>query len=224
MSGKVVGWAYDQRLGSPTLKAVLAKLADHANDDGFMWPLVETLTDATELSERAVRAALKELAERGLLEIRHRIGRGGQRGSVYRLQVPWPMKGRPPADWDRAAPPAPRPPAQGAPAPAPDAPLRGAGGAPPKEPSLKPTDEPSAGERARDPEGAHARRLRRELGDAVFATWFGEAVFDDGPPPTVTLPSMLKAREVERRYLVRLQRMIGNDVKVIHGKRRDLAA
>lgn len=52
---------------SPTVKVVAVALADQANDQGMCWPALSTLAARTCLSERAVRKALRDLEEDGLL-------------------------------------------------------------------------------------------------------------------------------------------------------------
>jgi hypothetical protein len=68
VSIQAVSWAMQQRLNSPTLKFVLIAVANYADEDGFCWPSQKRLSRDTELSERAVRDALKRLEERGILE------------------------------------------------------------------------------------------------------------------------------------------------------------
>jgi hypothetical protein len=54
----------------PTQKLVLLALADYASDDGCnVYPSVETLTGKTSLKERAIRGALVEMREAGLLVV-----------------------------------------------------------------------------------------------------------------------------------------------------------
>ena len=55
MSGKCVGWAMEQKIGSPVGKLVLVKLADNANDDGVAWPEVKRMVTDTELSDATGR-------------------------------------------------------------------------------------------------------------------------------------------------------------------------
>jgi len=67
MSITAINWAYKIKAGSARNKAVLAVLANHANDDGKCWPRIRTLAAETELDERTVRLALDDLAKRGLI-------------------------------------------------------------------------------------------------------------------------------------------------------------
>jgi len=100
---------------SAAQKAVLISLADQANDDGYCWPSVKTITVRTCLSERAVQGAIKWLAAAGILRTSERSGTS----TVYHLT---------PAAY---APPQEMRPAPAAPSPAP------AAGVPPQE--LHPT-------------------------------------------------------------------------------------
>lgn len=77
MAGVVVGWAYRQKTGSPTAKAVLVKLAENANEEGEAWPSIVRMVRETELSRRTVMLKLRELEELGLIRIVNT--RNGQR-------------------------------------------------------------------------------------------------------------------------------------------------
>lgn len=70
---------------SPTQKVVLWALADQANDDGEAWPSIAGLMEATCLSERAIRGALRELEGAGFIETE--AGGGRNRTSCYRLAM-----------------------------------------------------------------------------------------------------------------------------------------
>lgn len=71
---------------SPTQKVVLWALADQANDrTAEAWPSIAGLMEATCLSERSVRGALRELEVLGL--IMTTPGGGRYRTSVYRLAM-----------------------------------------------------------------------------------------------------------------------------------------
>ncbi len=68
MSVRAVSWAYGLNLGSMTQKAVLLYLAYRAREeDNCAWPSVNLIQVETELSERAVRKALRELRDKGLI-------------------------------------------------------------------------------------------------------------------------------------------------------------
>lgn len=66
---------------SPAQKAVLISMADQANDDGYCWPSVGTISNRTCLSERAVQGAIKWLQSAGLLGTSERRGTS----SVYQI-------------------------------------------------------------------------------------------------------------------------------------------
>lgn len=95
MSGKLVGLAMERRVGSPTAKLVLVKLADQANDDGISWPSVKTICKHTELSERAVQEQIRKLEKMGLLRIVPRRREDGKSTSnVYQLLLALPEVAR----------------------------------------------------------------------------------------------------------------------------------
>ena len=62
-------------------KAVLISLADNANDEGVCWPSVARISERTCLAERTVQAAIKWLAQVGILSVRERMGRS----TIYTL-------------------------------------------------------------------------------------------------------------------------------------------
>ncbi len=92
MSGKVVGWAMEQRTGSPTTKLVLLKLADNSNEEGVCWPSVPLMVRHTELCERAIRKHLAVLEQRGLIAVERRNVDGAQLPNIYHLNVPKPIR------------------------------------------------------------------------------------------------------------------------------------
>lgn len=70
MSVRAVSWAYGLNLGSMTQKAVLLYLAYRAREeDDCAWPSVNLIQVETELSERAVHKALRELRDKGLIAL-----------------------------------------------------------------------------------------------------------------------------------------------------------
>lgn len=85
LSIKIIEAVWDVRVGSPTDKLVLLALADYANDRGRCWPSVPALMQRTELSDRAVRTAIKRLSAAGHVEVIHRQ----RHSSIFTLhQVP----------------------------------------------------------------------------------------------------------------------------------------
>jgi hypothetical protein len=67
-----------------TQKLVLLLLADHANDAGECWPSIDGLAADACLSDRAVRAAVRDLEAAGLVAAADRKG-GRHRTTRYRL-------------------------------------------------------------------------------------------------------------------------------------------
>lgn len=87
MSVAHVTWAFKQKL-PPTRKFVLVALADRCNKDTLRCdPCIETLMKDTCLGERAVRQALSDLCEAGILT-RYRQRRQDGSWSQYRYQFP----------------------------------------------------------------------------------------------------------------------------------------
>ena len=66
-----------------TQKVILWAMADQADDEGQCWPSVAGLMEATCLSERALRDALRTLEAAGILSTE--VGGGRNRTSTYRL-------------------------------------------------------------------------------------------------------------------------------------------
>lgn len=89
MSIVALAWAKQQKTGSPARKAVLMVLADFADEDGKAWPSVRRIEEDTELSERTVRTAIKELKKAGLINIVHRTSEatGLSRSNAYFLAL-----------------------------------------------------------------------------------------------------------------------------------------
>ncbi len=83
MSLRATTWAWAARAGSPTAKLVLFALAEHADEVGMCWPSVARLRAGTELSERAIRTALRDLEAAGLIATEARDGQV----SRYRLAI-----------------------------------------------------------------------------------------------------------------------------------------
>lgn len=68
MNDNAFQWAFAQQTGSPTTKHVLVVLAFHSDDTGMFAQPQRILAQATELSERTVRNALKQLEAGGFLK------------------------------------------------------------------------------------------------------------------------------------------------------------
>ena len=82
MSVRATEWARGQRTGSPTAKALLAYLAERADDDGECWPSVDLIADETELGRRTVIRQIAALEAGGWLAVIR-----SRRGNRYRLAV-----------------------------------------------------------------------------------------------------------------------------------------
>ncbi len=98
MSNMHLRLAWLQKCGGPTAKAVLVSMADHADEDGACFPSVARLAAHTELSERAVRSALRRLEAAGLVKSRARSGTS----TLYVLNLETPAPSAAPAS--RSAP------------------------------------------------------------------------------------------------------------------------
>lgn len=77
--------AFAARVGAPTKKLLLLKLADNANDDGIAWPSRKTLEHATELSRSSVKRLLSDLEGDHWISIEHREKDGVSLPSRYHL-------------------------------------------------------------------------------------------------------------------------------------------
>jgi hypothetical protein len=92
MSGIAVGWALQQTTGSPVRKAVLLTLATYADDKNASWPSIKTLMLDTELSDRAIQKALRELETRGFI-VGHNRHKQGERSTSRRYALVMPERG-----------------------------------------------------------------------------------------------------------------------------------
>ncbi len=75
------------KVGNPTRKLVLIKLADNANDDGECWPSYKNIADHCEVSTRSVMSHIKELEKMGLVRREHRTGPKGNTSNIYHLSL-----------------------------------------------------------------------------------------------------------------------------------------
>jgi len=89
LSIQALDWARRCHVGNSTRKFVLMALADRWNSDtGVCWPSVGWICEFTELSERTVRRALRELEEQGLIVHDGWFGwRADRQTRRYRLAV-----------------------------------------------------------------------------------------------------------------------------------------
>lgn len=63
------------KVGNPTAKAVLLRLADYANDHGECFPSISLLSDETEFSVRAIKTAIELLEDVKILQVDRSNGR-----------------------------------------------------------------------------------------------------------------------------------------------------
>lgn len=77
--------AFAARVGNPSRKLVLLKLADNANDDGICWPSAARIALDTELSRDSVKRHLKGLESDCIIGVRRRVKDGVNLPSIYEL-------------------------------------------------------------------------------------------------------------------------------------------
>lgn len=77
--------AFAARVGNPSRKLVLLKLADNANDDGICWPSAARIAHDTELSRDTVKRHIKGLECDSTISVRRRVKDGVNLPSVYEL-------------------------------------------------------------------------------------------------------------------------------------------
>ncbi|MDI6022625.1 helix-turn-helix domain-containing protein [Leucobacter sp. UT-8R-CII-1-4] len=81
MSIRALNWAWEQRTGSPTAKAILAALADLADETHSCFPSTEWIADRAEVSLSTVQRYLKQLEESGYLSRERRYIAFGKRSN-----------------------------------------------------------------------------------------------------------------------------------------------
>lgn len=86
MSIEAINWAFKQEV-KPTQKLVLIALANFADDHEICWPRINTISNMTCLSGRAIQKSLKELSDINLITRAERAGNRGNDSNVYRLHV-----------------------------------------------------------------------------------------------------------------------------------------
>jgi DNA-binding MarR family transcriptional regulator len=88
MSVQLISWAYEQRVGSWTEKAVLIALANRANHDtGKCTPSLKRVAEETELSYATVKRAATSLVNKGFITRERQRRTDGSYGSYsYRLE------------------------------------------------------------------------------------------------------------------------------------------
>jgi len=103
VSVHVLSWAWKQRLGNPTRKLVLLKLADSANDDGECWPYQTTIAEDVGISRRSVERHIAGLRDAGLVVTKQQFRDDGSKtyvvyGLAYQAApLPTPVSGTPDA-------------------------------------------------------------------------------------------------------------------------------
>ena len=154
---------------SPAQKAVLISLADQANDDGYCWPSVNTISARTCLSERAVQGAIRWLQSAGLLSSSKRSGTS----TVYRLT---PAAYAPPQEMHPAA-----------------AAPRGAGNAPPPPQMLHPTPADAAPKPSMNHQLNHQEPIPKRAGKPATVVGRPDGVTDQTWSDWLQLRKSLKA-------------------------------
>ncbi len=81
----------------PSPRSVLRELADFADEAGECWPSVETLSNCTSLSERAVQEALRALEQQGLIVTFRRSQTSSRYRLIMSIDLSRPLEGAPSA-------------------------------------------------------------------------------------------------------------------------------
>lgn len=80
--------AFAMKVGNPTRKLVLLKLADNANDDGECWPSYQHIADQCEISRRSAIEHIKALEKMGLVKKTTRKKSADENlSNVYKLNL-----------------------------------------------------------------------------------------------------------------------------------------
>jgi biotin operon repressor len=88
MSIEVMKLVYQARLGSATRKAVAARLANYAQDDGTqVYPSLSRIAKETELSKSTVQRAIRDLRLAGVLVVVEEGGGGPRSTTKYRFDL-----------------------------------------------------------------------------------------------------------------------------------------
>ena len=86
MSMLLTAQALKLKVGNPTRKLVLVKLADNANDEGECFPSYQYIADHCEVSRRSVISHIEELIKMGLVEKKSRKNQDGSSSNLYILR------------------------------------------------------------------------------------------------------------------------------------------
>ncbi|MDP5205558.1 helix-turn-helix domain-containing protein [Alishewanella sp. SMS9] len=96
MSMTLMAKAMSIKVGNPTTKLILLKLADNANDDGVAWPSYQHVADQCEVSRRSAMTHVKKLQELGLITVKARkLSADVNQSNLFYLHLDLPVK--PPA-------------------------------------------------------------------------------------------------------------------------------
>jgi Mn-dependent DtxR family transcriptional regulator len=76
MSVKRTSACWDNETTSGNDRLAMLALADHADDNGFCWPSIKTISEKIRCSERTTIRIIQRLEELGVVYIEHSIGRG----------------------------------------------------------------------------------------------------------------------------------------------------
>lgn len=87
MSMLLTAHAMKLKVGNPTRKLVLLKLADNANDKGECFPSYQHIADHCEVSRRSVISHIDALIKMGLVEKKSRKNQDGSSSNLYILHL-----------------------------------------------------------------------------------------------------------------------------------------
>ncbi|MGE4259986.1 helix-turn-helix domain-containing protein [Shewanella sp.] len=87
MSTTLVAKAFQLKVGNPTRKIILVKLADNMNDKGFGFPSYDTIADLCEVSRRSVIRHCQALADEHLIKITQRKTKHGHTSNLFQLNI-----------------------------------------------------------------------------------------------------------------------------------------
>lgn len=80
-----MAWVWKSSPYDRTKLLIHLAFADYANDEGYFWPLQDTVARKTKCSSRYVQQALRDMRERGLIESEQR---GYHMSNLYQLLKP----------------------------------------------------------------------------------------------------------------------------------------
>ncbi|BET96498.1 helix-turn-helix domain-containing protein [Xenorhabdus taiwanensis] len=87
MSMILMAKAMQIKVGNPSRKLVLIKLADNANDKGECFPSYQHIADQCEMSRRSVISHIDDLCKQGLVKKVYRKGEKGNSSNIYILDL-----------------------------------------------------------------------------------------------------------------------------------------